>query len=113
MSTLWMFHTPRLVVKKGTQEEVEAADPKQQAELLCALLFTAMPSGVVRLFIDMIQADSELVFDIGNRVTRTHIDPVSTETKEKIKQHKGSTRQVAREFGISHTYVYKLRKQGD
>ena len=113
MSTLWIFRTPAINVKKGAQEQVEEADPVHQAELLCALLFTAMPSRVVRTFLEMIKADPEIVFDIGNRVTRTHIDPVSTETKEKIKQHKGSTRQVAREFGISHTYVYKLRKQGD
>lgn len=108
---LWMFMTPRIVVKKGNQIQVERADPREQAELLCVLLFTAMPSQVVREFLEMTGSDLELVSDIGNKAD-IETRAVPAEVKERIKEHKGSCRQAAAEFGVSASYVSLIRKNG-
>jgi hypothetical protein len=62
---LFLFKKPGFGVVKATDEEVNAADPKDQARLVCSMLAGQVPSGVVKTFCEMTGADYETILRIG------------------------------------------------
>jgi len=111
MSDLWMYHTPMVVVRKGDVEDMSTLDFEKQAHILCAMLAQYFPSGTVRAFEELMGLAPNTISDIGNNYELEKVKrKVSPETKEKIKQHQGSCREVAQEFGVSHTFVARLRR---
>ncbi len=65
--TFYLFRTPSINVKKEEEGIVSEASPREQAQILCAILISAVPSSVFKTFCEMTGADQDSVFDIGNK----------------------------------------------
>jgi len=68
MRTLWLYQTPLFSIRRTS--EVITEDQKEQARILCVVMTTALPSGVLRAFCEMTGGDYEKVFDIGNEYVK-------------------------------------------
>ena len=58
-------------------------DQKEQARILCVVMTTALPSGVLRAFCEMTGGDYEKVFDIGNEYVKDNKMHVKKKKKKK------------------------------
>ena len=115
MRTLWLYQTPLFSIRRTSKAIVEDYD--DQARILCMMLTTAIPSGVLRLFCEMIGGDYEKVFDIGNTYNLDHkmhgdkpkkkkmtrkefIATLSEEVVNYIKISRESRKELAEKFNI-------------
>jgi len=79
MRTFWFYQTPLFSIKR--KSEMIDEDHEEQAKILCMALTSAVPSGTVRKFCQMIGGDYDKVNDIGNKYIKNH-------KKEYMKRHR-------------------------
>lgn len=111
--TLYLYRLPSINVKKEKEEIVSDANPQEQAQILCALLISAIPSAVLRTFCDMTGANLQSVFDIGNEFefdcASTKLTKLTEEDANEIRIVHLSLSQLAGQYGVSRSTISRIK----